>query len=335
MLHLDSFSIPRCYPPQSFGTLYSAQLHHFADASNDGYGCVSYLRLKNQAGQIHCSFVFGKDRVAPLKQLTIPCMELAAAVLTVIVEVQLQRELDLPLEQSVFWSDSTSVLGYLRIEKTRFKTFVANRVAFIRENTNPSQWNFVPGHLNPADDASRGLDGEATLRSERWRRGPRFLWDYEEEWPCQSSYHINENDPEVKDVPVVCASSKKQSPDILVRIMSHYSDWYKLKKFVGLFVRAVRRWKHCASGGHEDLNPQHRCLSVCDLEKAEMVILRWSQEVHFPDVIRSPKSGCCVKDHQLAPLNPVLVDDVLWVGGRVKNAPVSEISKFPVIISPD
>ena len=175
LLHLDSFSISRCYLPQSFGALSSAQLHHFADASNDGYGCVSYLRLKNQAGQIHCSFVFGKGRVAPLKQLTIPRMELAAAVLAVRVEVQLQRELDLPLEQSVFWSDSTSVLGHLRNEKAWFKTFVANRVAFIRENTSPSQWNFVPGHMNPADDASRGLDGEAMLRSEWWRRGPRFL----------------------------------------------------------------------------------------------------------------------------------------------------------------
>ena len=263
LLHLDSFSISRCYLPQSFGALSSAQLHHFADASNDGYGCVSYLRLKNQAGQIHCSFVFGKGRVAPLKQLTIPHMELAAAVLAVRVEVQLQRELDLPLEQSVFWSDSTSVLGYLRNEKARFKTFVANRVAFIRENTSPSQWNFVPGHMNPADDASRGLDGEAMLRSELWRRGPRFLWDDEEEWPCQSSYHIDENDPEVKDVPVVCASSKKQSPDILVRIMSHYSNWYKLKRFVRLFVRAVRRWKQGATGGQEDLDPQHRCLIAC------------------------------------------------------------------------
>ena len=189
--------------------------------------------------------------------------------------------------------------------------------------------------MNPADDASRGLDGEAMLSSERWRRGPRFLWDDAEEWPCQSSYHIDENDPEVKDVPVVCAYSKKQSPDILVRIMSHYSDWYKLKRFVGLFVHAVHRWKQGASSGQEDLDPQYRCLSVCDLEKAEMVILWWSQEVHFPDVIRSLKSGCCVKDHQLAPLNPVLVDDVLRVGGLVNNAPVSESSKFPFIISPD
>ena len=335
MLPLDSFLISRCYLPQSFGALYSAQFHHFADASNDGYGCVSYLHLKNQAGQIHCSFMFGKGRVAPLTQLTIPHMELAIAVLAVRVEIQLQRELDLPLEQTVFWSDSTSVLGYLRNEKARFKTFVANRVAFIRENTTPSQWNFVPGHLNPADDAPRGLNGEDMLKSEQWRRGPRFLWDDKEEWPCHSSYHIDENDPEVKDVPVVCASSKKQSPDILVRIMSHYSDWYKLKRFVGLFVRAVRRWKQGASGGQENLDPQHRCLSVCDLEKAEMVILRWSQEVHFPGVIRSLKSVCCVKDHQLAPLNPVLVDDVLRVGGRVKNAPVSESCKFPVIISPD
>ena len=176
LLHLDSFSISRC-----FGALSCAHVYHFADASNDGYGCVSYLRLKNRAGQIHCSFVFGKDMVAPLKQLIIPRMELAAAVLAVGVEVQLQRELDLPLEQSVFWSDSTSVLCYLGSEKAQFKIFAVNRVAFIRENTTPSQWNFVPGHLNPADDASRGLDGEAMLRTEQWRRAPRFLWDDEDD----------------------------------------------------------------------------------------------------------------------------------------------------------
>ena len=69
----------------------SVQLHTFVDASNYGYGCVSYLCLINQASQTHCSFEFGNERVSPLKDRTIPYIELAAAVLPVRIKVQLQK----------------------------------------------------------------------------------------------------------------------------------------------------------------------------------------------------------------------------------------------------
>ena len=81
----------------------------------------------------------------------------------------------------------------------------------------------------------------------------------------------------------------------------------------------------------EDLDPQHLYFSDCDLEESERVILRWSQEVHFSSVIRFNKSCCCVKDHQLLPLNPVLIDDVMKVGGWVKNVPISDSCNFAVI----
>ena len=73
----------RCYKPVEFGEIKSAQLHHFADASERGYGTVSYLRQENFDGAVHCSFVIGKSRVAPLKQTTIPRLELTAATVAV------------------------------------------------------------------------------------------------------------------------------------------------------------------------------------------------------------------------------------------------------------
>ena len=164
---LNDFVISRCYVPEDFGVLFSVELHHFADACEFGYGCVSYLRFTNQLGQVYCTFAFGKSRVAPLKQMTIPRMELVAAVLAARVDVQLRNELDFTLGDSHFWSDSTSVLGYVKNERARFNIFVANRVAVIRENTSPAQWHYVPSGLNPADDASRGLDGEAILQCDR------------------------------------------------------------------------------------------------------------------------------------------------------------------------
>ena len=154
LLFLDQISIPRCYKPSGYGSLASVELHHFADASDVGYGCVIYLRFENSAGQIHSSFIFGKSQVAPLKQMTIPRMELAAAVLAVKVDSQLQRELDLSLGESHFWCESTSVLGYIKNGQARFHMFVANRIAMIHVNSSPSQWSYVPTGTNPADDAS-------------------------------------------------------------------------------------------------------------------------------------------------------------------------------------
>lgn len=80
---LSTFSVPRCIKPKDFGELTSAQLHHFSDDSEDGYGTVLYLRLQNVKEEIHLVFIIGKARVAPVKKLTIPRMELTAAVLAV------------------------------------------------------------------------------------------------------------------------------------------------------------------------------------------------------------------------------------------------------------
>ena len=61
---ISRFTIPRCYTPSNFGTPSEVQLHHFSDASELGYGVVSYLRFINQHGDIYCMLVMSKSRVA-------------------------------------------------------------------------------------------------------------------------------------------------------------------------------------------------------------------------------------------------------------------------------
>lgn len=80
---LSSFCVSRCIKPAGFGVIKTAQLHHFSDASNNSYGTVSYLLLTNEKNQKLTSFMIGKSRVAPLKLVTIPRMELTAAVIAV------------------------------------------------------------------------------------------------------------------------------------------------------------------------------------------------------------------------------------------------------------
>ena len=77
---LEQFTVERCLKPKNFGRIVSSQLHNFADASQEGYGAVSYLLVVNQDGNVHCAFLMGKSRQTPQKSVTIPRLELSAAV---------------------------------------------------------------------------------------------------------------------------------------------------------------------------------------------------------------------------------------------------------------
>ena len=133
------------------------ELHHFSDASNKGYGQCSYLRLTDEQGKIHCSFVVGKSRVTPLKPVTIPRLELTAAVVSVRVATQLAKELRLENVEQIFWTDSKVILGYISNESRRFHVYVANRVQEIQDKTSPKQWKYVETKSNPADEGLRGI----------------------------------------------------------------------------------------------------------------------------------------------------------------------------------
>ena len=130
---------PRCLKPQAFDDA-AIQLHPFSDASAQGYGCSSYLRCVNKYGQVHMQLIMSKNKVAPLKTCTLPRLELQAAVLSIKVDGLLKRELELPVIQTYFWSDSEIVLKYINNESRRFHVFVANRISFIRQHTDQQQW---------------------------------------------------------------------------------------------------------------------------------------------------------------------------------------------------
>ena len=126
MLSIKTIAIPRSVLLIS-NRYVEYQLHHFADASENAYGVVSYLRA-NKGVNISCSFLFGKGRVAPLKSVSIPRLELVAAALAVNIDKMLKRALYLNITKVAFWTDSTTVLRYIRNDSARYATFVANRL---------------------------------------------------------------------------------------------------------------------------------------------------------------------------------------------------------------
>ena len=134
--------------------------------------------------------------------VTIPRLELTAAVVSVRASEMLRQELQYEGVQEIFWTDSKVVLGYIKNDSKRFHVFVANRVQQIRDQTSPSQWRHVETKSNPSDDASRGITAKELVEGSRWISGPKFLWKPEGLWPQppedQDLFNLPTGDPEVK-----------------------------------------------------------------------------------------------------------------------------------------
>ena len=96
----------------------------------------------------YCSFLMGKSCLVHIKPVTVPRLELSAAVLVVQLDQTLKSELEIPLHQSVFWMDSTTVLQYIRNESARFHMFVSNHLTVIHEQSELSQWRHVNSEFN-------------------------------------------------------------------------------------------------------------------------------------------------------------------------------------------
>ena len=170
---LSEVHVPQCYSPSGF-CVSSMQLHGYSDASEESYAGVVYLHVEDSAGNIHTEIVMSKTRVAPIKRLSIPRLELCGAQPLTKLLCHIKRILNVPV--TVFaWTDSTIVLSWLTGNPRRFKTYVGNRVSFIVDQLPPDCWRHVAGTQNPADCASRGLFPLQLKDHDLWWKGPQWL----------------------------------------------------------------------------------------------------------------------------------------------------------------
>ncbi|GFV26966.1 uncharacterized protein TNCV_1754251 [Trichonephila clavipes] len=151
------------------------EIHGFADASERCYGAAVYCKSKNLKSETLVRLITSKSRVAPIKSLTIPRLELCAAVLLAKLVKRVVAALQLETAELYLWSDSMIVLAWLRKEPMDLKTFVQNRVAKIQELYPNQLWRHVPSDQNPAVLVSRGVDPDKLLQQNLWFNGPTFL----------------------------------------------------------------------------------------------------------------------------------------------------------------
>ncbi len=319
---MERIHIPRCYQPSDFGKVIKTELHHFSDASTTGYGQCTYLRQKNERGDIHCALLMGKARVSPLKVTTIPRLELTAAVVSVTVSNMLKEELSYSGVEEFFWTDSRVVLGYINNEARRFHTFVANRVQKIRHDSDPNRWFHVPTGENPADYTSRGKTVEELLSSD-WFTGPSFLWEKEIEMPTEVPTELPVGDPEVKKAHTFQTKSSEEHANLAERL-EKFSSWSQAIKAVARLLRRARKVKSC------DLS------TVEERQSAERLIIKDIQSQAYGQEIKLLSKGHQLPRHsKLHSLDAFLdPEGVLKVGGRLSRSSFQSTFKHPTVIPP-
>ena len=188
-----------------------------------------------------------------------------------------------------------SVLRYVKNENRRFHTFVANRIAIIRDSSSPDQWYHVEETLNPGDHTSRGLTAEALLNCERWLLGPEFLWKSEWQWRKEfnTSFVIQNDDPEVKPDPVVKSRATSLVASVvlpssaLADRFQKFSSWHRLKKSIAWILRYRNNLLMAAKDRKVTDQPKspgrkQSLITLEDMKNAEKAILKTVQQAAYP-----------------------------------------------------
>jgi hypothetical protein len=227
---VEEIKIPRWYSPLLQASD-DTQLHLFADSSEISFAAVAYLRFQSK-DDLSVAFVASKTRIAPQEPLSIPRLELQTALLATRLSKTLRHELPFLIHRVVLWSDSQTVLGWLRSTHRRYSAFVSHRIGEILEFSEINDWRWVPTKQNVADDATKWNDIPNITK--RWLSGPDFLRMEEQDWPKERNKVTTTNEEERSQQFHLVLQQIKNNYNIID--IKRFSNYNRLLRAVG-FVR--------------------------------------------------------------------------------------------------
>jgi hypothetical protein len=341
---LSSLQIQRCYFNSS-GKPTKIELHGFSDASKIAYAAVIYIRSLYENGTIEIRLLASKTKVAPIKEQTIPRLELLGANILARLMAKVQECLskeDCKLKElEIFnWTDSMTVLCWITNDKL-WKQYVLHRVKEIHQLTAKESWGFCPGKENPADLPSRGMKASDLISSMLWWQGPTFLQQPEDQWPnCPTVEPDAALSEVVKNQPAITHSlvtkrSESSPPDITKIInCEDFSSLTRLLRVTAYVLRFIRNIKKSLEDQNSVRGTKQIDLSATEINAAEIVLVRSVQNISF-----SSEIDFLTKKKDESTPNRVrqfglFLDDnkLLRCKGRINNANVSKDSKNPMLL---
>ncbi|XP_014214634.1 uncharacterized protein LOC106643863 [Copidosoma floridanum] len=321
-LHLlEKLSIDRHILIHNFARI---EIHGFCDASIRGYGACIYFRSIDVKGKVLVRLACAKSRVAPLKNMTTPRLELSAASLLKKLYVTMRSQFELHVDRVVLWSDSTIALHWISKAPHLLRTFESNRVADIQTLGAEVQWRHVRTDDNPADALSRGQLPADFLLNNTWFSGPSWLSQAENTWPPSVEISSREDSGFKQRFCLLTTNSVSE-------IYSRFSSYQILIKTIAL----IFRWRTKLNKGLP--------ITVEEAREAELKLLRSIQHEKFPVEVKRLSTAHDTESGQISVpyrkttrfdnLHPFIDNDgLLRVGGRLKNSQLTYNQKHPVLL---
>lgn len=320
LLLLKQISIPRILTSSSL----TLRLVGYCDASEKGYAAVVYLHAEINNKFSSMRIIKAKSRVAPVKLITIPRLELCAALLlSKLYESILPSFNDFNLADSRLHSDSKIVLAWLQTPTHRLQTFVANRVTQILSLTAISSWSHVPTSFNPADIASRGATPSVLLHSDIWWNGPSIHRTSFSSWPNQENCSPSEIElPDLRIEKSVLINFINIDLECFARV-STFTRLIRIFAYVLRFIHRVR--KIIPSSYSVNLN-------TFELQNSTRFCVKLTQQFYFSKEIHSIQNNNSSLS-SLQSLTPFIdTSGLLRVGGRLRNSDLSFDAKHPMLL---
>lgn len=314
LVFLVNIKIPRWLHQQSNNE--KTELHGFSDASKLAYSAVIYIRVVDDKGNIYIHLVTSKTKVAPVRQVSIPRLELCGAVLLAKLMVEVGEVLNIPKTDWHAWTDSEVVLAWLNSHPSRWKTFVANRVSDILNILDTHYWSHVSSKQNPADCASRGVSPAELESTNIWWTGPDYLRQQVVEYkrPKHLGTHLEEVKAHTTAFDTVTVWNKFSRLSRLIRVIAY------CRRFLSLRKQATT--KHST-----------RELSKQELECAIDTCIRKCQEEFSEEMKEFKNSKIKRKKGNLNSLNAFIDSNgIMRVGGRLQASQLDYNRVHPILL---
>ncbi|XP_045504751.1 uncharacterized protein LOC123701362 isoform X1 [Colias croceus] len=315
LLYINHIRVPRCIVCDDSAII---ELHSFSDASSYAYSACVYVKSVSYNNNVSVHLLTAKSRVAPLKQTTVPRLELCGALLAAKLVDKVKSSLRLHINNCIYWCDSTIVLGWIKSSKTHLlKPFVFNRIQEILDRSESSAWRYVPTSVNPADIGSRGLDAKQLETCALWWTGPAFLAQDDSSWPTQPTSYKQSELPEFK---VQCNLSTTQLDHITYysNLFKQFSSFNRLQRIVAYVQRFI----------HNYCNRKNK--------RSGHLTIHEAQREHFSQEYTLLKNNKNLPiKNSLCNLNPFFnkADELMRVGGRLNNSFYDFDTKHPILLS--
>lgn len=297
------------------------ELHTFSDSSERGYAAAVYLRCESES-VVHCYLITAKSKVAPLKRMTIPRLELCGALLAAKL-LNHVHEVVSPLaviHNMYGWTDSLTALSWIQSSPHRWSTFIANRTSQLQSLTSPSIWRYVPTAENPVDCASRGLYPEELLQHPLWWNGPAFLCQDPTTWPPTHSNKIESDltNSEERRTTLVLTINTQQ----VEQLLQNFSSLPTIIRIVAYCSRFFAKSK-----------PSTLNLSPLEQINAMQIIIRIVQSYSFGNEFAQIRERVHTGASRLRNLSPFFDEHgLIRVGGRLNQAEIPYQQKHPILL---